>query len=110
MREIINKSMVSPDLHAFQCVVYVSKAGTQQLFPQTGPVVWLGHSAAVSRSSRRYKKFYSRKLWVNTADLQVHLSFCFCPFSLLFHRGQDLIELQRNETETFPSEARDQNP
>lgn len=57
-----------------------------------------------------YKKFYSRELWISTVDLQIPLSFCFCPFSLSFHGGQDLIELQRNETEMFPSGVGDQNP
>jgi len=90
-------------------MVYVSKAGTQQFFPRTGPVAWLGLSAALSRKSRRHKKFYSRKLSVKTADLQIHLSFCSSAFSLSFHRGQDLVELQGNETEMFPSGAGDQS-
>lgn len=49
---MINKSMVSPDLHAFQCVVCVSKAGTRQRFPQTGPVGWLGLFLAAAEGTR----------------------------------------------------------
>lgn len=37
------------------------------------------------------------------------LGVFFCSFSLLFHQGQDLTELQGNETKLFTATTGDQN-
>lgn len=95
----MDELIFAPDLQAFQSMVCVSKAGTQQLFPRSSLMVCLGHSAAISMSVRRYNKFYGRKFWVNTADLQTPLSFFPVHFHFVSPRagfGRTAGKLNRN--------------